>query len=456
MPYPNEHTCRLRDPDDFQPDSFRRVERKHDGKKYSIIMGRLKGEETMTEQAYRYDKEIWTEAMARQHCQDHDGSFEPASDEHGLEISGVECCGDERGGIEFRFVGSPRNPYGTHASKGYPGGREAWKKAWRVYLSRVKDQGPIQGTVRRVSMIAAAMKPPCKLPQMSAEDLGPREGPCGPLEGKVYQKPGDYNLSQWKKPSDDDLEQEDIQLTCQDLEDIKRICLQEIAKRQECAEKEKKARAAAGWIGIGDVEMRAYPTEMRVIAAEGEPARIVGHAAVFNQLSDDFGGFREQIEPGAFAKTIREADIRALWNHDANYVLGRTKNDTLRLREDDHGLAFEILPPNTQWARDALITLGRGDVDQASFGFRTIRDRWEDMEDRSIVRTLVEVKLFDISPVTFPAYPQTSAQVRAKLHEFQRSIAVPGQGPHPAGADDDQARARLEIMRRRLDLYDRY
>jgi len=189
-----------------------------------------------------------------------------------------------------------------------------------------------------------------------------------------------------------------------------------------------------------------------VIAAEGEPAKIVGHAAVFNQLSNDLGGFREQIEPGAFAKTIREADVRALWNHDVNYVLGRTKNDTLRLREDERGLAFEILPPNTQWASDALVTLGRGDVDQASFGFKTVRDRWKDGEDRSIVRALVEVKLFDISPVTFPAYPQTSAQVRSKVHELQQSTAAPGQGPHPADADDDRARARLDVLRRRVDL----
>jgi hypothetical protein len=78
-PLPNEHACRLRDPDDFQADSFRRIEREHEGKKYSVIMGRLKDEDTMTEQSYRYPKETWTVAQAKEHCTSHDGiNFEPA------------------------------------------------------------------------------------------------------------------------------------------------------------------------------------------------------------------------------------------------------------------------------------------------------------------------------------------------------------------------------------------
>ena len=79
-PYPNEHACRLRNPDDFQEDSFRRISRVSDGKKYSVIMGRLKGEDTMAEQAYRYDKDIWDADEAKSHCEEHDGKFEPASE----------------------------------------------------------------------------------------------------------------------------------------------------------------------------------------------------------------------------------------------------------------------------------------------------------------------------------------------------------------------------------------
>ena len=80
-PYPNEHACRLRDPGDFQPDSFRRVSREHEGKEYNVIMGRLEGEDALTEQAYRYPKDTWEASEARAHCNTHDGSeFSPASD----------------------------------------------------------------------------------------------------------------------------------------------------------------------------------------------------------------------------------------------------------------------------------------------------------------------------------------------------------------------------------------
>lgn len=82
-PYPNEHACRLREPSEFQADSFRRTTREHDGKQYSIIMGRLKGKDTMTEQAYRYDKDTWGADAARKHCSDHGGSFEAAADTEG-------------------------------------------------------------------------------------------------------------------------------------------------------------------------------------------------------------------------------------------------------------------------------------------------------------------------------------------------------------------------------------
>ena len=81
MPYPNEHACRLKSPDAFQKGKFRRVTRKSGGKTYHIIMGRLKGQNVMTEQAYRYPKDSWTAAQAGKHCREHDGRFEPAREE---------------------------------------------------------------------------------------------------------------------------------------------------------------------------------------------------------------------------------------------------------------------------------------------------------------------------------------------------------------------------------------
>ena len=79
-PFPNEHACRLRNPDDFEEGSFRRTTRESDGKKYSVIMGKLEGEDTLTEQAYRYDKEVWDADDAKTHCKDHDGTFEAATE----------------------------------------------------------------------------------------------------------------------------------------------------------------------------------------------------------------------------------------------------------------------------------------------------------------------------------------------------------------------------------------
>jgi len=123
--------------------------------------------------------------------------------------------------------------------------------------------------------------------------------------------------------------------------------------------------------------MRSLPiqTEWRVTRNEGEPVKISGHAAVFDQLSDPIMGFREKIAKGAFKKSIRRKDdVRALWNHNSDYVLGRTKSGTLKVKEDDVGLAIEIQPPDTTWANDLITTMERGDVDQMSFAFAVVKD----------------------------------------------------------------------------------
>lgn len=163
-------------------------------------------------------------------------------------------------------------------------------------------------------------------------------------------------------------------------------------------------------------ELRTYPLNHLRRVATGEATvsnKLEGYAAVFNSLSEDLGGFREQIAPGAFKKTISENDIRAFWNHDSNIVLGRTKNNTLMLSEDDRGVVSVIDVPDNQLIRDMVIgPIERGDVDQMSFGFDVIRDNWENVDDE-IVRTLLEVRLWEVSPVAIPAYTQTQISARA-------------------------------------------
>lgn len=142
--------------------------------------------------------------------------------------------------------------------------------------------------------------------------------------------------------------------------------------------------------------------------------RITGYAAVFNRLSENLGGFVEKIAPGAFKKAIKKSDARALFNHDSNIVLGRQSAGTLILKEDDVGLHMTIDPPDTQFARDLVVSIERGDIQEQSFGFTVKADSWEDMDKDIAVRTLEEIdQLYDVSPVTYPAYPDTTVAVRS-------------------------------------------
>lgn len=175
--------------------------------------------------------------------------------------------------------------------------------------------------------------------------------------------------------------------------------------------------------------------ELRVADVDGK-RRMQGHAAVFHVLSEDLGGFREKIAPGTFTRSIAEGDVRALWNHDANFVLGRTRSKTLRIAEDERGLVIENDVPATQWASDLMVSIERGDITQMSFGFRTVSDKWE-MIDGQAIRTLLDVELYDVSPVTFPAYPQTDVAMRS-LEAWRKTEARHGPS--------------IDILRRRLDL----
>lgn len=162
-------------------------------------------------------------------------------------------------------------------------------------------------------------------------------------------------------------------------------------------------------------EIRTLPiVELRVSSAEEENF-IEGHAAVFDSWSETLGGifpFKEKVKRGAFASSLEKDDIRALFNHDPNYVLGRNKAGTLQLREDERGLFVKIFPPDTAWAKDLRTSISRGDINQMSFGFTVEEDEWR-YEDGYDVRELKKVKLFDVSPVTFPAYTATDVGVRA-------------------------------------------
>lgn len=165
-------------------------------------------------------------------------------------------------------------------------------------------------------------------------------------------------------------------------------------------------------------ETRSYETSGIEIREDGDKPRITGHAALFNIETVIGRSFREIILPGAFATAIKRSDVVALWNHNPDYVLGRKSAKTLRLEEDDKGLYYEIDPPDTQFAKDLITSIKRGDVKGNSFGFTVKKDKWTESENEKTLR-LREIEkfdqLYDISPVTFPAYPQTDIAIRSIL-----------------------------------------
>ena len=160
------------------------------------------------------------------------------------------------------------------------------------------------------------------------------------------------------------------------------------------------------------------PIELQQIAADnGVLATIRGHAAVFNEMSDNLGWFREIIERGAFDDVLDD-DVRALFNHDPNRVLGRTTAKTARIGVDDDGLWYEADLADTAANRELVSAIERGDVTQSSFAFRVAQkgDKWDepDEENALYIRRIIRVsKLRDVSPVTFPAYPQTDVAQRS-------------------------------------------
>ena len=157
------------------------------------------------------------------------------------------------------------------------------------------------------------------------------------------------------------------------------------------------------------VEQRAYDGELKA-AVEGRT--VEGYASVFNSMSEDLGGFREIILPNAFSDVL-DNDVRALYNHDSNYLLARTTSGTLELKEDEKGLYYRFEMPNTSYGNDMLELFRRGDLSQSSFGFTVEKDSWR-MEDGQHVRYIERVgSLFDVSPVVYPAYTAASSGLRS-------------------------------------------
>lgn len=183
---------------------------------------------------------------------------------------------------------------------------------------------------------------------------------------------------------------------------------------------------------MSDLERRFAPLAgFRADQGEGDFRPVIrGHPIVFNQKSLDLGGFVEIIRPEAIDRTLREkVDLRALVDHDTAKILGRLTAGTLRVKKDAAGLGVEIDPPNTTVARDIVESIRRGDVTGGSFAFRTLTDNWH-MEEGIAVREILDMRVSEVSVVTFPAYPDTDAEVaKRSLAAFTARVgrlSIPG------------------------------
>jgi HK97 family phage prohead protease len=163
-------------------------------------------------------------------------------------------------------------------------------------------------------------------------------------------------------------------------------------------------------------------------AADIDGMKIRGYAAVFNAPSEDLGGFIEYIAPGAFDNVMSD-DVRAFFNHDWNYLLGRVSSGTLRLWVDEVGLGYEIDLPNTTYANDLVELMRRGDINQSSFAFMIESDKWV-IEGEKWTRTITKVsRLIDVAPVVIPAYPTATSQLVSRALNVDEVVDVPQTEP---------------------------
>lgn len=415
--------------------------------------------------------------------------------------------------MEQRFVSSPRNKYGTHSSVGFKGNYAA---AWRCHFSQVnggrvdpESCGPIQGTIRRCEMIAAAMKPPCDLPK--ADNIPPRSGPPSPLDCTFPEKPSDYGLSKWADPADDGLTREDIALSCKDLAIIKKAAVAELKRRIQDREKqeEEKSRnviidgeeyvspSVSGCADVdcllGDIELRTWELgELRVSRSQREDSIgvLIGSPAIpYGQWSSDLGGFIERVHPSALDATLEKYDVVCCRDHEDSLILGRVSARTLRLQNiKSRGLCYECDLPDVSYARDLIASVKRGDVVGNSFRFTVLRDKWSGPgSDGMARREILEMELYEVGPVTMPAYTSTSLSLRSLLrsvgvdaaalavavrkvrsgdgsgwdidiiHNAIRALreCLPSACQGTAGGADTKPQGRLKVLRQRLELLER-
>jgi HK97 family phage prohead protease len=187
------------------------------------------------------------------------------------------------------------------------------------------------------------------------------------------------------------------------------------------------------------------PVEFRTDKS-GKPM-IAGYGAVFNSQTNIGDAWVEDIAPGAFSETIKD-DVRSLFDHNSALILGRTKSKTLRIWEDDRGLRYEVDLPETQAGKDLQVSMDRGDVDGSSFAFTVTHDEWNH-DANPPRRTIHKVKLYEVGPVTFPAYPDAEVGLRSMQSSLEVREKAARQKNFNAAAKSLSMKTDLALRKRR-------
>jgi len=146
---------------------------------------------------------------------------------------------------------------------------------------------------------------------------------------------------------------------------------------------------------------------------ENDAKYIEGYFIRFNEETELWDGVFEEVAPEAVDDSLKNNDIRCLFNHDTSIVLGRTGNGTLELKKDSIGVFGRVkINPNDKQALDIYARIERGDINACSFGFNIINEEIQNRDDGTVKFILKKIDLHEVSPVTFPAYPTTSIQAR--------------------------------------------
>lgn len=192
-------------------------------------------------------------------------------------------------------------------------------------------------------------------------------------------------------------------------------------------------------------------TESFEVRSEDGRNTLVGYGAVFGKRSQDLGGFREVIDPKAFNRTVNnDNDVLVTMNHDVNFLLGRTGAGTARISVDEVGVRYEVDLPETTTGADVRALAERGDLFGSSFTFSIPKDgdRWERDEDGTRIRTLTEVRLFELGPVVSPAYLDTTVAVRSLEDHEAAEVSVEEDEGEAEEARDEPTLSPSERRRR--------